>query len=163
AAAAVRRARAGRGARPSRHCGPPPRGHRERGRARAGGRAAHVPGLAACRPGRLRLACREADHREAAREPARSRPRVGDAPDALQAFLKPGVADRLRERYPDLFASDDLRFTQLSGSGRLAGGRIRSDDLVLAAPSYEARGEGSLGLDGDLDATLQLVASPALT
>ena len=83
--------------------------------------------------------------------------------DALQAFLKPGVADRLRERYPDLFASDDLRFTQLSGSGRLADGRIRSDDLVLAAPSYEARGEGSLGLDGDLDATLQLVASPALT
>ncbi len=83
--------------------------------------------------------------------------------DALQAFLKPGVADRLRERYPDLFASDDLRFTRLSGSGRLAGGRIRSDDLVLAAPSYEARGEGSLGLDGDLDATLQLVASPALT
>ena len=83
--------------------------------------------------------------------------------DALQAFLKPGVADRLRERYPDLFASDDLRFTQLSGSGRLAGGRIRSDDLVLAAPSYEARGEGSLGRDGDLDATLQLVASPALT
>ncbi|HUE30327.1 MAG TPA: AsmA-like C-terminal region-containing protein, partial [Verrucomicrobiae bacterium] len=83
--------------------------------------------------------------------------------DALQAFLKPGVADRLRERYPDLFASDDLRFTRLSGSGRLAGGRIRSDDLVLAAPSYEAHGEGSLGLDGDLDATLQLVASPALT
>src|SRR5438128_3684127 len=83
--------------------------------------------------------------------------------DALQAFLKPGVADRLRERYPDLFASDDLRFTRLSGSGRLAGGRIRSDDLVLAAPSYEARGEGSLGLDGDLDATLQLVASPELT
>ena len=83
--------------------------------------------------------------------------------DALQAFLKPGVADRLRERYPDLFASDDLRFSQLSGSGRLAGGRIRSDDLVLAAPSYEARGEGSLGLDGDLDATHQLVASPALT
>jgi len=83
--------------------------------------------------------------------------------DALQAFLKPGVADRLRERYPDLFATDDLRFTRLSGSGRLAGGRIRSDDLVLAAPSYEARGEGSLGLDGDLDATLQLIASPALT
>jgi len=83
--------------------------------------------------------------------------------DALEAFLKPGVADRLRERYPDLFASDDLRFTRLSGSGRLAGGRIRSDDLVLAASSYEAHGEGSLGLDGDLDATLRVVASPALT
>ena len=83
--------------------------------------------------------------------------------EALAPFLKPGLADRLRERYPDLFASDDLRFTRLSGSGRLAGGRIRSDDLVLAAPSYEARGQGSLGLDGDLDATLKLLASAPLT
>jgi hypothetical protein len=83
--------------------------------------------------------------------------------DALQPFLKPGVPDRLRQRYPDLFAGDDLRFTRLSGSGRLAGGRIRSDDVVLAATSYEARGEGSLGLDGELDATFRLVASPALT
>src|SRR5207247_11212888 len=64
---------------------------------------------------------------------------------------------------PARFATDDVRFTRLSGSGRLAGSRIRSDDLVLAAPSYEARGEGSLGLDGDLDATLRLIASPALT
>src|SRR5439155_18655905 len=63
--------------------------------------------------------------------------------DVLQPFLRSGLADRLRQRYPDLFASDDLRFTRLSGSGRLAGGRIRSDDLVLAATSYEARGEGS--------------------
>jgi hypothetical protein len=82
---------------------------------------------------------------------------------ALQPFLKPGVADRLRDRYPDLFASDDLTFTRLSGSGRLAGGRIRSDDLLLGATSYEARGEGTLGLDGELDATLRLLASPALT
>ena len=83
--------------------------------------------------------------------------------EALAPFLKPGLADRLRQRYPDLFASDDLRFTRLSGSGRLAGGRIRSDDLVLTAPSYEARGQGSLGLDGDLDATLRLIGSAALT
>jgi uncharacterized protein involved in outer membrane biogenesis len=83
--------------------------------------------------------------------------------DALQPFLKPGVPDRLRQRYPDLFAGDDLRFTRLSGSGRLAAGRIRSDDLVLAAPSYDAHGEGTLGLDGDVDATLRLAAGPALT
>jgi uncharacterized protein involved in outer membrane biogenesis len=83
--------------------------------------------------------------------------------DAIQPFLRPGVADRLRERYPDFFASDDLRFTRLSGSGRLAGGRIRSDDFLLAAASWEGRGGGSLGLDGDLDATLRLSLSPALT
>jgi uncharacterized protein involved in outer membrane biogenesis len=83
--------------------------------------------------------------------------------EILQPFLKSGVADRLRTRYPDLFATDDLRFTRLSGSGRLAGGRIRSSDLVLAATSWEARGEGSLGLDGDVDASVRLVGSPALT
>jgi hypothetical protein len=83
--------------------------------------------------------------------------------DALQPFLKSGLADRLRARYPDLFATDDLRFTRLSGSGRLAGGRIRSTDLVLAATSWEAHGEGSLGLDGDVDASVRLVGSAALT
>jgi uncharacterized protein involved in outer membrane biogenesis len=83
--------------------------------------------------------------------------------EALKPFLRQGFADRLRDRYPDLFASDDLRFTKLAGTGRLANGRIRSDDLVLAAPSYEAHGEGSLGLDGDVDATVRLAASPALT
>ena len=83
--------------------------------------------------------------------------------DALQPFLKAGVADRLRERYPDLFASDDLRFTRLAGSGRLAGGRIRSDDLALAATSWEAHGEGTLALDGALEATVRLALSPALT
>jgi len=83
--------------------------------------------------------------------------------EALQLFLKPGVADRLSNRYPDLFATDDLRFTRLSGSGRLADGRIRSDDLVLAATSWEARGEGTLGLDGDVDAAVRLAASQGLT
>src|SRR5262249_44076480 len=39
----------------------------------------------------------------------------------------------------------------------------RSDDLVLAATSWEARGEGTLGLEGDLDAGIRLAASPALT
>jgi AsmA-like protein len=83
--------------------------------------------------------------------------------DALGPFIKQGVADRLRQRYPDLFAGDDLRFTRLSGSGVLEGGRIRSDDLVLEATSYEARGEGTLGLDGTIDVTVRLAASSALT
>jgi hypothetical protein len=83
--------------------------------------------------------------------------------DALEPLLRPGLADRLRQRYPDLFTGDDLRFTRLSGSGRLGDGRIRSDNLVLVAKSWEARGEGSLGVGGDLDAHLRLLASPALT
>jgi len=83
--------------------------------------------------------------------------------DLLGTFLGAGATDRLRARYPDLFDSDDLRFSRLGGSGRLAGGRIRSDDLMLAAPSYEARGAGTFGLDGSVDVTLSLAASSALT
>ena len=83
--------------------------------------------------------------------------------DALATFLGTEASSRLRERYPDLFGGDDLRFTKLAGSGRLAGGRIRSDDLALAAPNYEAHGAGTLGLDGNVDVTLRLAASPALT
>lgn len=83
--------------------------------------------------------------------------------DVLSPFLGAAGVDRLRVRYPDLFASDDLRFTRLAGSGRLAGGRIHSNDLTLASASYAARGEGSLGLDGTLDVALRLSASRALT
>ncbi len=82
---------------------------------------------------------------------------------ALGPLIGAGMTDRLTTRYPDLFGSDDLRFTQLSGSGRLAGGRIASDDLVLASASYDAHGAGTLGLDGDVDMALRVSASPALT
>ncbi len=83
--------------------------------------------------------------------------------DVLAPLLGTDTAARLGARYPDLFGGDDLRFTRLSGSGRLHEGRVISDDLVLAGPSYEARGAGSLGLGGDLALSLRLAASPALT
>ena len=81
--------------------------------------------------------------------------------DVLAPFLKAGKADRLRERYPDLFG-EELRFTKLSGSGRLAGGRIRTDDFIIAGTSYEGTGQGSLGLDGDIDAVVRLGLSREL-
>src|SRR5262249_38080186 len=84
-------------------------------------------------------------------------------PALLTPVLRGDAATRLRQRYPDLFDGDDLRFTRLSRSGRLAAARIHSDDLVIASTSYEARGAGSLGLDGDVDLTLRLAASQALT
>jgi hypothetical protein len=83
--------------------------------------------------------------------------------DGLQAFIGRGTADRLRQRYPDLFGTDDLPFQRLSGSGQLRGARVHSEDLTVAGASYEARGAGSLGLDGSLDVALRLLASPALT
>ena len=83
--------------------------------------------------------------------------------DVLSVVLSDDDARKLRERYPELFGGDELGFTRLEGSGRLAQGHIRTDDLVVAAPSYEMRGQGSMSLDGALDFTLRLVASPALT
>jgi hypothetical protein len=83
--------------------------------------------------------------------------------DVLGPVLGDDRSTKLRDRYPELFGGDELRFTRLGGSGVLGGGRIRSDDLIIAAPSYEARGAGSLGLDSTVDATLTLSASPALT
>jgi hypothetical protein len=83
--------------------------------------------------------------------------------DLLSVLLDEEGARRLRERYPELFGGDELRFTRLDGSGRLAEGHVRTDDLVVAAPSYEMRGQGSMSLDGVLDVTLRMAASPALT
>jgi uncharacterized protein involved in outer membrane biogenesis len=83
--------------------------------------------------------------------------------EVLAPILGGSAADRLRDRYPDLFSGDELRFTKLSGSGRLAEGRITSDDLVVAGASYAAHGAGSLGLDGQVDAQIRLSASGALT
>lgn len=83
--------------------------------------------------------------------------------DLLNVLLDEQGAQRLKERYPELFGGDELRFTRLEGTGRLAQGHLRTDDLVVAAPSYEMRGQGSLSLDGALDATVRMAASPALT
>jgi len=83
--------------------------------------------------------------------------------DVLGLLLDEQAAARLRERYPELFGGDELRFTALSGSGRLARGAVHTDDLLIAAPSYEMRGSGSMSLDGVLDLTLRMVASQALT
>ena len=91
---------------------------------------------------------------------------VGIGPAILEV-LRPAMgsnaADRLRSRYPDLLGSEDLRFTQLSGTGRLSRGRVHSDDLMLAGASYDAHGAGDLGFDGDVDVAVRVVASPALT
>jgi hypothetical protein len=83
--------------------------------------------------------------------------------DVLGLLLDEQAAGRLREHYPELFGGDELRFTGLSGSGRLARGAVHTNDLFIAAPSYEMRGAGSMSLDGVLDFTMKMVTSAALT
>ena len=83
--------------------------------------------------------------------------------EVLGPLLGTEAMGRLGERYPDLMNGDELRFARLAGSGRLGEGRLRTEDLAVVSASYEARGTGSVGLDGSLDLTLRLIASPALT
>jgi hypothetical protein len=90
----------------------------------------------------------------------------GIGPAALEVLgpvLGGGAGARLRERYPDLFASDDLRFTRLTATARRDGERVRFDDMVIAGASYEVHGAGSLVPGGDIDVDVSLSASPGLT
>ena len=90
----------------------------------------------------------------------------GIGPTALEVLgpvLGGGAATRLRERYPDLFASDDLRFIKLTATVRRDGERLRLDDMTIAGASYEIRGAGTVVPGGDIDVDVSLQASPALT
>jgi hypothetical protein len=78
-------------------------------------------------------------------------------------LLGPQKTARLQERFPDLFGGDDLRFTRCAGSVELGNGRLRSDDLVAEGTSYEARGEGRVDHEGDVDLAVRVLASAALT
>ncbi|HLK09826.1 MAG TPA: hypothetical protein VKW76_00425 [Candidatus Binatia bacterium] len=82
---------------------------------------------------------------------------------ALGPLVKPAQADRLRARYPDLFGDQGLRFTRLAGSAHVEGGRLHSDDLVVAGEGFELHGAGDVAADGGLALAVRLAASPALT
>jgi uncharacterized protein involved in outer membrane biogenesis len=70
---------------------------------------------------------------------------------------------RLRTRYDELFAERSLRFEQLSGTCRIAGGRVRTHDLLLRGEDYRARGTGTIGMDGTLSLGVRLTLSTQLT
>jgi hypothetical protein len=82
---------------------------------------------------------------------------------ALGPLVSPAQADRLRTRYPELFADDGLRFERLAGSARIRAGHLHTDDLVVAGQSFELDGGGDVSADGTLALAVRLAASPALT
>jgi len=81
----------------------------------------------------------------------------------LQPIIGESRSERLRERYPDVFAPDELRFTRLAGSATLGGGALQTSDLTVTSASYDGRGAGTLGLDGRVALTLEVTMSPELT
>ncbi|HXJ33529.1 MAG TPA: AsmA-like C-terminal region-containing protein [Candidatus Eisenbacteria bacterium] len=73
------------------------------------------------------------------------------------------VPPRIRDRYPDIFATDDTRFTQLSADAQIASARIHMDPFVVSAEDYTIRGKGVVTFDQHVDATATLSASERLT
>ncbi len=61
------------------------------------------------------------------------------------------VSPRVRERYPEIFTTQDTTFDQLKGSATIREGKVQTEDVVIAAADYLARGRGWFALDGALD------------
>jgi AsmA protein len=73
------------------------------------------------------------------------------------------VPARVRGRYPEIFASDDTRFEELSADVSIADERVQLESLVVSAPDYAVRGHGTVTFTQRVDVTATLVASAPLT
>lgn len=77
----------------------------------------------------------------------------------LSALVPPNV----RNKYPEIFATQDTPFLQLKGSATIGEGKVHTQDLLLAAADYSARAKGWVGLDGSLDLSALLTLSQRLS
>lgn len=73
------------------------------------------------------------------------------------------ISPRVRERYPKIFATGDTKFDQLSGSVTIGGGKIQTEDLVMAAADWKAQGKGWFSFDRTLDFRALLIMSQQLS
>jgi hypothetical protein len=73
------------------------------------------------------------------------------------------VPPRVREKYPEIFATDDTRFDELTAQVRLGGERLVIESLTAAARDYALRGTGVVTFTRHADLTATLEASAALT
>lgn len=62
------------------------------------------------------------------------------------------VSPPVRERYPEIFTTQDTTFDQLKGSATIREGKVQIEDVAIAAADYLARVKGWLALDGALEA-----------
>jgi len=76
------------------------------------------------------------------------------------ATLVPG---RVRDRHPEIFAGDDMRFDELRADLRIMAGRIDVDPVVVTTKDYAARGKGVVGVANRVQGDAVLVASEQLT
>jgi hypothetical protein len=77
----------------------------------------------------------------------------------LSNFISP----RIRQKYPEIFATGDTKFDKLGGSVQIADGRADTRDLEITARDYSIRGEGVYELRNQLDFKATLFASRELS
>jgi hypothetical protein len=73
------------------------------------------------------------------------------------------VPQRIRDRYPAIFATDDTRFQELSADVRIGGQRIVVETMNVVAPDYAIHGHGHVTFAREMDLTGTLVASAPFT
>ncbi len=73
------------------------------------------------------------------------------------------LSPQLRAAHPGLLETDDTRFEELGGRLRIAGGKVATESLVMAARDHRVEGSGWFSLVGAVDFRADLLASRALT
>ncbi|MGH7827994.1 MAG: AsmA family protein [Candidatus Binatia bacterium] len=61
------------------------------------------------------------------------------------------IPAEIKSKYPEIFSSKDTEFKELAGSATIKGGRAYTDDLVVSAAEFEARGKGWYAFDRSID------------
>ena len=73
------------------------------------------------------------------------------------------VSPRIRERYPEIFATQNTEFNELRSTFTFSNGKMNIDDLRIAAADYTMQGTGWLDFDQTLDLRAQLILSQKLS
>ncbi len=73
------------------------------------------------------------------------------------------VSPRVRDKYPEIFATQNTNFDQLKGTVTISNGKVHIDDLVVAAVDWTMRGKGWFGFDQTLDFRARLTMSQGLS
>ncbi|MDH3198033.1 MAG: AsmA family protein [Candidatus Krumholzibacteria bacterium] len=74
-----------------------------------------------------------------------------------------GFDQRLRAKYPKLFATDNTLFESLVGHVTISEGRVQSSDLVMETTDFTVRGAGWLSFDRRIDLKTTMILSQKLT
>jgi uncharacterized protein involved in outer membrane biogenesis len=73
------------------------------------------------------------------------------------------VSPRVRDRYPEVFATQNTTFDELHSTFTFNNGKMNIDDLRISAADYTMQGKGWVDFDQQLDLRAQLILSQKLS